>query len=53
MSLPEMDESARSEDMDIIRITPEKFDTVRHDMIPKWEKIIRQPGFEGKQNLGK
>ena len=53
LSLPEIDESARLQDMDITRITPEKFDLVRREMIPKWEKIIRNPDFEGKQNLGK
>ena len=49
MYQPEVAKVTRSEDMDTIAGTPAEFDKVRRGMIGKWEKIIRQPGFEGKQ----
>lgn len=53
MQRPEVLKQTRSEDMDTIASTPAEFDQIRSAMIPKWEKIVKQPGFEGKQAEGR
>lgn len=53
MQRPEVLKQTRSEDMDTIASTPAEFDKIRSAMIPKWEKIVKQPGFEGKQADGR
>lgn len=53
MQRPEVLKQTRSEDMDTIASSPAEFDTVRSAMIPKWETIVKQPGFEGKQAEGR
>lgn len=45
MQLPDVAERAHSEDMDVIRRTPQQFDEVRAAMVAKWEKVIRQMGI--------
>lgn len=50
MNRPEIIKQTRAEDMDTVAATPEDFDQVRNAMIPKWETIVKQPGFEGKQS---
>jgi len=49
MQRPEVLKQTRGEDMDTIASSPAEFDKIRSAMIPKWEKIVKQPGFEGKQ----
>lgn len=53
MQRPDVLKQTRSEDMDTIASSPAEFDTVRSATIPKWEKIVKQPGFEGKQAPGR
>jgi len=53
MQRPEVLKQTRSEDMDTIASSPAEFDKIRSAMIPKWEKIVKQPGFEGKQAEGR
>jgi len=53
MQRPEVLKQTRSEDMDTLASTPGEFDKIRYAMIPKWEKIVKQPGFEGKQADGR
>ena len=50
---PDVAEAIRAEDMDLVNSTPAEFDRVRRDMIGKWERIVRQPGFEGTRAEGR
>ncbi len=46
MQLPDVAARVHSEDMDVIRRTPQQFDEVRAAMVAKWEKVIRQTGIQ-------
>jgi tripartite-type tricarboxylate transporter receptor subunit TctC len=46
MQLPDVTERAHSEDMDVVRLSPQQFDAVRAAMVVKWAKIVKQTGIQ-------